>query len=404
MNLLKKIIFFCFAVLFFENIAQAQCPQGDVVLETQAQVDSFAILYPNCMEIAGNLEIGGGGIWAESNDIADLSPLNQITSIENTLYFSRTSLENLSGLENVTFIGRDLYVYANDYLLSLSGLESLTSIGNDFYLDTNSSLSDLGDFKNLTSIGSDLDIKYHSNLITLSGLKNLSSIGAYTEIYNNNNLINLSGLENVASIGSDLTIGRNNNLASIVGFANLTSIGGDLRIARNENLINMTSLSSLTSINGELQISNNDNLASLTGLQNISYNTITNLEILSNPMLFVCNFESICNYLESGNTSYIYDNTTDCNSSEEVLALCPVSTTTPDDQFITILPNPNIGIFTVQDIPKGTYQIHNTSGQMIRQGEMKNDISLDISTEAQGVYFISVTIDKETSVKRIVKM
>jgi len=37
-----------------------QCPQDDIVLETQAQVDSFAIVYPNCTELEVSLQIGKG--------------------------------------------------------------------------------------------------------------------------------------------------------------------------------------------------------------------------------------------------------------------------------------------------------------------------------------------------------
>jgi len=88
-----------------------------------------------------------------------------------------------------------------------------------------------------------------------------------------------------------------------------------------------------------------------------------------------------------------------------VSELPTVSTQTPENSFnFNVLPNPNTGIFTVQGIPVGTYQILNTSGQIIQEGDMENDVLIDISHEAKGVYFISVMIDNETIVKRIIKM
>ncbi len=88
-----------------------------------------------------------------------------------------------------------------------------------------------------------------------------------------------------------------------------------------------------------------------------------------------------------------------------VSELPTVSIEMPDNLFdFNVLPNPNKGIFTIQNIPNGIYQIHNTSGQIIQEGNMQNDLQIDISREAQGVYFISVTVDDATSVRRIVKM
>ena len=42
-------------------LAQSCLPEG-ITFETQAQVDSFQILYPNCTEIEGDLIISGDNI------------------------------------------------------------------------------------------------------------------------------------------------------------------------------------------------------------------------------------------------------------------------------------------------------------------------------------------------------
>jgi len=70
-----KNLFLCFFILIFCNvIVWAQCPQGHITLETQAQVDSFAVLYPDCTEIIGDLRIRRLDIMP--TDISDLSPLS----------------------------------------------------------------------------------------------------------------------------------------------------------------------------------------------------------------------------------------------------------------------------------------------------------------------------------------
>src|SRR5690606_29922257 len=51
---------------------EPQCPTGDVILYSQADVNNFATNYPNCTEITGYLSIGG-------SDITDLSPLSNLT-------------------------------------------------------------------------------------------------------------------------------------------------------------------------------------------------------------------------------------------------------------------------------------------------------------------------------------
>jgi len=92
-------------------------------------------------------------------------------------------------------------------------------------------------------------------------------------------------------------------------------------------------------------------------------------------------------------------------NTAEVLEACVVSVENvgyPLDASIS--PNPSTGIFEVKGIPRGTYQIHDITGRIIQSGELENDFSINISTEAQGVYFISIQMENEFVTKRIIKM
>lgn len=78
----------------------AQCPPGDVILSSQAEVDAFVADYPNCTEIAGNMLIGS---LTDNTDIIDISGLSPLTAIEGSLSIdSNVSLTSLTGLDQLT--------------------------------------------------------------------------------------------------------------------------------------------------------------------------------------------------------------------------------------------------------------------------------------------------------------
>jgi len=82
------------------------------------------------------------------------------------------------------------------------------------------------------------------------------------------------------------------------------------------------------------------------------------------------------------------------------------STMTPDDLFpdLSILPNPNTGTFRVEGIPRGTYHLLNTTGQIIQSGQLENGTLIDISETAQGVYFIQMLIEEYIVTRRVMKL
>ena len=113
--------------------------------------------------------------------------LSVLTSFGGDLTILYTSLTNLSGLDNVTSFGGDILIGLNDSLKNLTGLGGLTSIeGNinigywsyvtmDYWLG-NPLLKDLSGLDNLTFIGGDLGIYGNERLKSLTGLENLTSI------------------------------------------------------------------------------------------------------------------------------------------------------------------------------------------------------------------------------------
>jgi len=149
---MKKTFTILLSIIFYTSL-YAQCPQGEITLNTQQEVDDFASTYPNCTELLDNLDIGDF-----NNPIDDLSGLEGITSIEGYLSVGRTTAPTLMGLHNISTVGGYLSIWNNNNLTDLTGLESLTSVGGDFDIQINANLTALTGVENLMNIGEDITI------------------------------------------------------------------------------------------------------------------------------------------------------------------------------------------------------------------------------------------------------
>jgi len=359
-----KKIYTLFVALFFVIIVSAQpCPDS-LYLTSQAQVDSFQILYPNCTEIEGDVVIIG-------DDITNLNGLNALTSvgggllIGNYQYGGNDSLTSLTGLDNVTSVGGVLYIWGNAALSSLTGLDNVTSVGGVLWIRDNDALS------------------------------------------------SLAGLDNVTSVGEDLYIGDNGDLSSLAGLDNVTSVGGGLIIYINAALSSLEGLNNVTSVGGDLWIMGNDALSSLAGLDNINADSIEDLDIYGNQLLSSCAILSICNYLANPNgMTDIYDNATGCNSPEEVLDSCEANGVNIDEQLIAekvlIYPNPTQSSITIelptQPSKNTALTISNTNGQqLITQPISEPQTEIDISHLPAGIYIIKVWNDEDVMIQKVIK-
>lgn len=76
---MKKLILSAILFLLFSYTLEAQsCLPEGITFSTQAHIDSFQTLYPNCTEIEGDVLI-------EGDDITNLDSLNVITSVGGNL-------------------------------------------------------------------------------------------------------------------------------------------------------------------------------------------------------------------------------------------------------------------------------------------------------------------------------
>jgi len=252
------------------------CLPDGIIFSTQQQIDNFQTNYPGCSEITGIITIQG-------NNISNLQGLNVITTMHNRLLIGELyptpcnlNLHNLSGLENLTYIGGFL------------GLEWSTSLQNCI------------------------------------GLNNLQQVRGYLTICGIGNLTSLEGLENLTSIGYSLGI-SNTGLQNMSGLDNLSSIGDNLSISYCPGLQNLTGLSSLTNVGGKIIISNNNYIPELTGFCSNNQLTIGSKEIyiVDNSSLQVCGIPLICDLLSDTTVNVaINNNAPGCDNPEQVIESC----------------------------------------------------------------------------------
>ncbi len=296
-----KHLFFILALFLSLNLF-GQCPPGNVTFSSQADVDQFALDYPNCTTISGDLIIGStantsGGVYFNISDLSALSNLSQVTGI---LYIKKnTPLISLTGLFSLSNVG-GLEVSNNDSLTSLSGLSSLVATTGSIFITSNSALISIG-LTSLTTVGGTFGINHNGVLNSLSGLSNLTSVSGVLSVNYNLGISTLSGLSSGLTV-STLIIGGNSSLSSLNLPAGFT-------------------------VNYAVYIKDNASLTSLNGMSSIVLNNSI-LFIKNNPQLSICSVLSVCNFLASSSFTVIdiQNNAPGCNSEIEVTASCPVPT------------------------------------------------------------------------------
>lgn len=256
------------------------------------------------------------------------------------------------------------------------------------------------------------------NGVSINSLENLNQItaiggGLYIGY---SYLIDLTGLNNLISVGGAFGVGYNDVLLNLNGLDSLKSIGNYLYIQDNNKLMNLNGLDSLSYLGGYVSIAGNPELTNLYGIGNIDPSTISDLQIWNNLLLSNCDAESICNYLTNSNNEIeIHDNTTGCNSREEVETACLVGLENIiQENKLSIFPNPSSSRFTIQFSLENEEQVKllvlNNLGQVVaivaneRLSEGEHEINWNAEGMPAGVYFYNIQIGKQAGTGKLVLM
>lgn len=301
------------------SVSFAQCPPGDVNVNTQAQVDNFKILYPNCIQISGNLNI------TDNSNITNLNGFSNLENVTGQINIVRNSaLTNLDGLLNIKSVGGNFWIADNSSITKINRFNKLTSFGQ-MYIGENKELTEISGYTSLTTLPN-VTIQNNDKLNQINITSTLTQINGSISIINNPQLQSLNALGNVPRINGILTIQNNTLLSNLTALSQLTSVN-EIIIKDNPNLINLDALSKVNALNGSLQIIGNIKLNSISGLINIPATSIkgTGLTIQNNTTLAICDLPNICTYLDGSGQRSIFGNAPGCNAEQAVKDACNAS-------------------------------------------------------------------------------
>ena len=263
---------------FYENL-EAQCPAGNVILNTQSDVDNFVTNYPTCDTIDGNLEIRGSGI----NDISGLSSLRVING---ELKMINTQVVDFTGLSFLTEIRNGYTEIRHNPSLTSVNLDNLAVLNSYLSINSNSNLLTISGFDNFTELKSiEISDNYALTSIPLFNQVVQTEVLSITE---NESLVNISGFDHLKCVG-DFNFHGNDILETIPQFNNLERVSGfSFRISFNPYLKSVEGFQSLEYVNNILIIEANGGQNNAMPMSNFP-----ELKEITGPLILISGISTI---------------------------------------------------------------------------------------------------------------
>ncbi len=433
------LIILLLSSIFTQSYSQTCLPEG-ITFETQAQVDSFAINYPNCKKILGDLN------FKLETDINNTDALNNLTAVMGNLHLNGDdkSLKGLSNIDtvggylflitNVTsceviksieFIGKSLSLGHSDSLKSLKGLEKLKYVGTYISISDCKLLQVIEGFDSLRHLGAlsitgnerlkkiegfnfvndigTIEIKRCDSLKEINILNNVERITYWFEISDNDQLEKIEGFSSLKTIDGIFIINSQMNLNDLSVFKNLTSINRGFYLYGSK-LENLNDFSSLSYIKGRLDIRSNHVLSDISALENIKSDSIRLLCITNNENLSNCAIKSVCDYIgmQPDKVTIAFNNS-GCESAYEVLDICSNSIDEEMYELVNVYPNPakdKINIKTKNGEEVDRITVYNAFGKIILS-ELNCNTSVDLSQYETGIYIVEVKLKNQMIRKKV---
>ncbi|MEF3079478.1 T9SS type B sorting domain-containing protein [Winogradskyella poriferorum] len=312
MSIIARVSYtYIFFLLLFLQSLYSQCPSGDVILESQAQMNDFTTNFPNCVNIEGDLIIGFG--------VTDISNLPPVQTVGGSLRISSPNINSIAVFDNLESVGVDLQIFDTSELTEIIGFDALMTVGGDLVIEDNNigvtGLERIEGFSNLTNISGNLNIDSNLVLTEVIGFENLNFIGRSLAFNNHNSLALIPEFNSLNTIGNSLFFTSNDVLESVSGFSSLETIGEladqvDNRVFyvwNNTNLISLTGFENLEIIDGFIDFSGL-NLSVITDFPSLT--TVNDgFEISNTSLETLSGFNSLTNigdwFILTGNNSLI---------------------------------------------------------------------------------------------------
>lgn len=320
----------------------AQVCDGDFLLQTQAEVDTFA-----CTQVMGSLIVFGG-------EVTDLTGLAGLTYVRDEVRIEDSNITALTGLEALASVGSLTLSYALQ-VTDLRPLKALTEIRGSLFLRGMNGLVDLSGLDSLRRVEGSLTLLDNEALRDIKGLSGLNTVPGDLSILTNLSLRRLDGLGSITSLGGTLQITNNDALETLAGGPAVTEVGG-LVLGANRLLTTLDGLPPIDTIRGPLGIGSHAALTDITALRTVT-RVGGNLNVSTNLPLSTCAC-GLSGLIRDGSFAGVAgevlfgfnDANGSCNSPEEVLAdptTCPATSarTSPIGRMtLSIAPNPTTSV------------------------------------------------------------
>lgn len=248
-------------------------------LNSQAEVDAFAVDNPNCEVFEGSLTIDSH----EDDPITNLDGLSCINTITGYLLISHCSeLADIEGLSNLKSVGNYLKVQDNDELLNLDGLSALKQVGGYMSISYNAKLLNTEGLANLEDSIGNISLFRNRDLLSFELPNAITSIGNLY-IKENESLGYISGA-NACLKADTISIEQNFGMISISGFESLEELD-EISIIQNSGQFELSGFSSLKTVSGNFLISDNLGLESIFGFEQLQMISGTTFIIGNNEIL-----------------------------------------------------------------------------------------------------------------------
>lgn len=279
-------------ILTLKDVIEEKVFEGFTHLKSQAEVDAFGS--NNYTTISGTLNIGKV-LENEISDIHSLLPLSSLKYIgENLIVGLNPLLQNLEGLENVTYLKSIIYIEKNENLTSIQSLGKARGIYNNVFINQNEKLPNLDGLENLDVVAT-INILENPSLQNIDGLSGITRASEIT-IRENPLLDNINGFQNLEKVDGSITLNNNPLLRNIDAFSGVKRIL-HLTISENNSLLDMDGLQNLELLPNSLYIRDNPVLQSISVFMGLEDAGV--IEITKNPNL--TNLEGLNNLITVGN-------------------------------------------------------------------------------------------------------
>ncbi|MEM9547464.1 MAG: T9SS type A sorting domain-containing protein [Bacteroidota bacterium] len=312
-------------------------------------------------------------------------------------------LRNVSNFSSLDYLNGSLHIEGNEQLEEVATFWTLENISGSVEYILNNPIDTIAMFWGLRTIGGNLTMKFPQSK-SLRSFVLLRSVDGDVNISLRDGLVSYEGLRNLREVGGVLRFTNENHTAtSTEVFQRLERVNESLFLNEVDSL-SFNNLSNLVYVGDSLSITNSA-MSSLTPLSQLDFNVLHHVEMVSNSFLTQCNTTNFCEFLLENETVTVNidSNEEGCNSEEEVLNLCFVSTSEDEANDQEILKNNVVDqyLFLEDHAIDSEVEVLSFSGAVLLK--QNSGTQLNCNHLPKGMYLARVKKGKWIAVEKFIK-